>query len=287
MIPIVMASLKEALRKKVILLIAILTVIYLVILTLITYYVCKNQVSFGKSTVNLYIVASTFISILGFYFSSMLVAFLTIMVSVGSVSSEIESGVLHSIITRPLKRSSYILGKYLGIAILIVSYSILLYLALILIYWVITPNFIGTFSTGMILKGLFFFILEPLAILSLSVFSSTSFKTLGSGIFVIAIYILGLLGSIFEQVGVLISNDVINSLGILSSLISPFDVIYRELIGNFFSGTGFTNPFINLFSSGNISSGATPSSWMLLYVFIYISGLILLSIRKFRKRDIS
>ncbi len=287
MIPIAMTSLKEALRKRVILLVGILTVIYLAILTLITYYVCKNQVSFGKSSVNMFVVASTFISILGFYFSSMLVAFLTIMVSVGSVSSEIESGVLHSIITRPLKRSSYILGKYFGIALLIVSYSVLLYLGLILIYWIITPDFIATFSVGVILKGLFFFILEPLAILSLSIFSSTSFKTLGSGIFVIAIYILGLLGGIFEQVGVLIGNDVVNSLGIFSSLISPFDVIYRELISNFFSGTGFTNPFVNLFSGGNMSSGAAPSSWMLFYVFVYIIGLILLSIRKFKKRDIS
>lgn len=287
MIPIAMTSLKEALRKKVILLVGILTLIYLAILTLITYYAYQGNISSDNSSINLYVLASTFISVLGFYFSSMLVAFLTIMVSVGSVSSEIESGVLHSIITRPIKRSSYILGKYLGIALLIVSYSVLLYLGLILIYWIIIPNFVATFSAGMILKGLFFFILEPLAILSLSIFSSTSFKTLGSGIFVIAIYILGLLGGIFEQVGILIGNDLINSLGILSSLISPFDVIYRELISNFFSGTGFTNPFLNVFSDGTMSSGATPSSWMLLYVFVYITGLILLSIRKFKKRDIS
>lgn len=287
MIPIAMTSLKEALRKKVILLVGILTLIYLAILTLITYYACNENISSGGSSVNLYVMESTFISILGFYFSSMLVAFLTIMVSVGSVSSEIESGVLHSIITRPIKRSSYILGKYLGIALLIVSYSVLLYLALILIYWIIIPDFIATFSTGVIFKGLFFFILEPLAILSLSVFSSTSFKTMGSGIFVIAIYILGLLGGIFEQVGVLLGNDLINSLGILSSLISPFDVIYRELISNFFSGTGFTNPFLNIFSDGNMLSGASPSSWMLFYVFVYITGLVLLSIRKFKKRDIS
>jgi ABC-type transport system involved in multi-copper enzyme maturation permease subunit len=283
MIPIAMTSLKEALRKKVILLVGILTLIYLIILALITYYVYPS----GSSIVDLYTIASTFISVLGFYFSSMLVAFLTIMLSVGSVSSEIESGILHSIITRPVKRSSYILGKYLGIALLIVSYSVLLYLGLILIYWAITPNLIASFNLGMILKGLFFFILEPLAILSLSIFSSTSFKTLGSGIFVIAIYILGLLGGILEQVDVLIDNDVVNSLGIFSSLISPFDVIYRELISNFFSGTGFTNPFLNVFSHGDMTSGSTPSSWMLLYVFVYIIGLILLSIRKFKKRDIS
>ncbi len=69
----------------------------------------------------------SFVSVPGFYFSSMLVAFLAIMSSIGAVSSEIESGVIHGVITKPVKRLEYVLGKYLGLAALLTAYSIFLW----------------------------------------------------------------------------------------------------------------------------------------------------------------
>ncbi|MDP4093783.1 MAG: ABC transporter permease subunit [Bacillota bacterium] len=281
MISIALATFKEALRKKIFLLVGIITFIYLVLLTLITYYACSQNTA-SKGSFDIYMMASSFISILGFYFSSMLVAFLTIMASVGSISSETESGILHSIITRPIKRRDYILGKYLGLAILTVLYSIFLYAALLIIYLVIQPSLVHSFGTLVLVKGLLFFILEPLAILALSLYSSSSFKTLGSGIFVIAIYILGLIGGIVEQVGSAVSSDTVYKIGIISSLISPFDVIYRKLTNTFFGNVGMTNSF---FVPGSISNTA-PSTFMTIYVFAYIIGLILITVRKFKKKDI-
>jgi hypothetical protein len=38
--------------------------------------------------------------------------------------------------------------------------------------------------------------------------------------------------------------------------------------------------------SGGMTSTA-PSIWMLIYIFVYIPGLVLLAIRKFRLKDIS
>jgi len=283
-IAIAAASFKEALRKKLFILVAALTLIYLTIFGTITHFAVEDLSKGGaQNPLNIIEVASTIISFLGFYFSSMLVAFLTIMVSVGSISSEVESGVIHSIITRPIKRSSYVLGKYLGLGVLSVAYSIFLFTAIMAICAVFKLPIVKTLEPVNVIKGLLFFILEPLAILSLAVYGSAAFRTLSNGIFVISIYILGLIGGVMEQIGLFLKNQDLINWGIISSLISPFDTIYRQMLSSLFTNLGITSPFIGL--SGMTSTA--PSMWMLVYIFAYIPGLVILAIRKFRLKDIS
>jgi ABC-type transport system involved in multi-copper enzyme maturation permease subunit len=284
LIAIAAASFKEALRKKLFLLVAVITLVYLTLFGVITHFAVKDLSMQGAlNTINAIDVASNIVSFLGFYFSSMLVAFLTIMVSVGSISSEVESGVIHSIVTRPIKRSSYILGKYLGLGVLSVSYGIFLYAAIIGICAIFKLPIVKALEPLNVVKGLLFFTLEPAAILSLSIYGSAAFKTLSNGIFVISIYILGLIGGVMEQIGSMLGNQSLANLGIISSLISPFDVIYRQMLSALFSDIGITSPF--MVASGVIST--SPSIWMLIYIFVYIPGLVLLAIRKFSLKDIS
>lgn len=284
MIAIAAASFKEALRKKVFILVAALTLVYLTLFGVITHFAVEDLASQGAlNTVNALDVASNIVSFLGFYFSSMLVAFLTIMASVGSISSEVESGVIHSIITRPIRRSSYVLGKYIGLAILSVAYAIFLFTAIIVICAIFKLPIVNTLEPINAIKGLLFFTLEPLAILSLSIFGSAAFKTLSNGIFVISIYILGLIGGVMEQVGSMLGNQSLVNLGIISSLISPFDIIYRKMLSSIFISLGIISPFMGL----NGIASTTPSIWMIVYIFLYIPGFVILAIRKFRLKDIS
>ncbi|MCX7923496.1 MAG: ABC transporter permease subunit [Clostridia bacterium] len=284
MIAIAAASFKEALRKKLFILVAALTLIYLILFGTINYFVIRDISREGtQNTLNTIEVASTIVSFQGLYFSSMLVAFLTIIVSIGSISSEIESGVIHSIITRPIKRSSYILGKYLGMGVLSVSYAIFLFAAIISICAIFQLPIVKTLEPLSVMKGLLFFALEPLAILALSIFGSAAFKTLSNGIFVVSIYILGLIGGVMEQIGSVLNNQSLVSWGIISSLISPFDIIYRQMLSSILSNIGVTNPFMVASEMTNTA----PSTWMLIYTFAYIPGLVILAIRKFRLKDIS
>ena len=284
MIAIAAATFKEALRKKILILVAAFTFVYLTLFGLITHFAVEDLARTGAlNTVNALDVASNIVSFLGFYFSSMLVAFLTIMVSVGSISSEVESGVIHSIITRPIKRSSYVLGKYIGMGILAVLYGIFLFVAIISISTIFKLPIVNTIEPLNIIKGLLFFTLEPIAILSLSIFGSASFKTLSNGIFIISIYILGLIGGVMEVIGSMLQNQSLVNLGIISSLISPFDIIYRQTLSSMFEGISIRNPFMAV---GGMTS-TTPSIWMIIYIFAYIPGLVLLAIRKFSLKDIS
>lgn len=281
MIEIVVLTLKEAIRKRIILLIGIASIIYLVIYGLIAH------VSFGSGSRNdfhLFLETAIFLSVVGLYFSNMITAFMTIMASVGSVSSEVESGILHSVISRPIKRREYILGKYLGLVILISVYSILLYLSIFLVSMIINIPSVQHIGLQKILSTMLLFILQPIAILSLCLYGSASFKTINNGIFVILIYILGLLGGIIEQIGAFLKNDVLYQWGILSSLISPFDIIYRKMMSILYSDIGLTNPFMPVPFS--YMPTTLPSNWMMVYIAAYALLLLFLAIRKFTKKDL-
>lgn len=284
MMTIAFTTFKEALRKKMLYLIGALSIIYTLLFTLIT-RIYANDVNRGGmiNVEQINNIASQLISITGFYFSSMLVALLTIMSSIGSISSEIENGTIHSIISKPIKRYEYILGKYIGLGIISTAYATLLFVLVIIIPKINGMPVSNLMDMPSIVKGWALFILEPLTILSLSIFGSSIFRTLTNGIMVVAIYILGLIGSMMEQIGSMIGNDNLYEFGIFSSLISPFDLIYRKMISLVFSDAVITNPM-----SGGFNAGATsPSIWMMVYIGVYLVGLLVWAVKRFRKRDIS
>lgn len=284
MFAIIKATFKETLNKKIFHLILILTIVYLSIFSLLIFLMVNDLQKHDLSSFTIFINVSALISIIGFYFSSMITSFLTIMLSIGTISSDIENGTIQTIISKPIRREEYVLGKYIGTALLVTVYSIFLYFLIIIIPNLINPTLISTFGTNNLLKGLFFFILQPLVILSIALYGSSSFKTLNNGIFVIAIYILALLGGIMEQIGSTLGNTKLINFGILSSLVSPIDTVYRKMLSVIFTNISFKGPLPGpALLAGSVS---TPSIWMMIYVFIYLALLIFLAVRKFDKKDI-
>lgn len=283
MMSIAFATFKEALRKKLFFLVGGLTLIYLTIFALIIhYFMLDYEKGAMQEGIAVFTIVSQIVSVLGFYFSSMLVALLTIVSSMTSISAEVENGTLHSIITKPIKRYEYVLGKYIGLGILSTAYSLILFSMVIIICKVQNLPIISDFDAITIAKGLGFFMLQPLVILSLCVFGSSTLRSLTNGIVIISIYVLGLIGSMMEQIGSVISNDNLYKFGILSSLISPFDLIYRKMISTIFSDIVIINPLM-----GGVGGTSTePSTWMLVYIFIYLFGLLFLAVKKFGKRDL-
>lgn len=279
---IALSTFKEIYRKKIFHFIGILTILYLILLTIIFKFI-GNNLHRSNGVIDMLINLSSTISIVGFYFSSMLVAFLTIMLSIGTVSSEMENGTILTILTKPIKRSEYIIGKYLGTGILIILYSLILYISVIIISTISKVSIIEAFGINTLAKGFLFFILQPLTILSVSLYGSTKLKTVNNGILIMALYVLGLIGGVMEQVGSYIKNDSLSTIGIISSLISPFEITYRKMISTIFSSLGSFN-FLSGF--GMDGKSTTPSIYMMVYVCIYLVLFIFISIKGFNKKDI-
>src|SRR3990172_11673210 len=141
MLTIAGLTFKEALRKKILVAALILTLLFLALYGTGLHFLNNDMERIEKScqvrengseltTPQRDLMTEgpkRMLLILGIYFSSSIVALLAIFSSVGAVSSEIENGMLHAILAKPIRRRDIILGKYIGYALMLSFYAVLLF----------------------------------------------------------------------------------------------------------------------------------------------------------------
>jgi len=62
-------------------------------------------------------VAFATLTLFGVYVVNYLASFLALFLSVAAISGEIDSGTLHAVLARPLRRSEFVIGRWLGYAV--------------------------------------------------------------------------------------------------------------------------------------------------------------------------
>src|SRR5215216_4486053 len=69
-------------------------------------------------------IAFAMLTLFGVYVVNYLASFLALFLSVGAISGEIDSGTLHAVLARPLKRSEFVVGRWLGYAVILAGYIV-------------------------------------------------------------------------------------------------------------------------------------------------------------------
>ncbi|MTI81156.1 MAG: ABC transporter permease [Firmicutes bacterium] len=219
----------------------------------------------------------------GLYFASLLVSLLALMASIGSVAPEIENGLLHAVVSKPIKRSSIILGKYFGLAVMLAVYATGMLGIILLINKYYYPSSLSYLTAGGVISGTLIFILQPLVLLAVAMLFSTLFRALTAGIIATTLYGLGMVGGFIEQIGSMMEKSSLVNIGIVSSLIMPSDALYRKLVAVVTNVEG--NP-LNIMNIGPFGVSTPPSSAMLVYACIYAITCLGLAVYSFNKKDL-
>ncbi len=284
MITILKTTLKEAMRKKTFMVMTVLVGLYLVLWTILLYYFETNTLQHGMGG-QFKPLASVMFTQMGLQFSSMLLSLLTIMLSAGSIANELENGIVHAVISRPIKRRDYVLGKFFGLFCLVSIYATLLFSAILLIGVVYSLETVLALSFSQIIIAWLFYLLVPLCLLCITLYGSTIMRTIPCGLFMIFVYILGNIGGMVEMIGNYINNSAVISSGIFISLVSPFQTLYNEAQRALLPSAGVAGDLMR--GIGGLSGGGKAASpAMLVYIGVYSTLFILLAVRKFGKTDI-
>lgn len=276
MLTITALTFKEMLRKRILLIGALLTLAFLALYGIGLHYAGKELIRMGNPLIRFG--ASSQLLSAGLYFSSFILAFLSIFSAVGTISGEIENGVLHAIVPKPIPRRDIVLGKFLGYGSILAIYAGLLFVA------VVTAGrvFLGT-PTSFDLAAVGFFVLEPLLLLALTLLGTTLLSTLANGVTMVMLFVVGMVGGLIEQIGVMVKSSSMVSIGIVTSLVMPADSIYRKASAALFADAGSLLPAAQL---GPFSSASAPSIWMIVYAGMYLIAALILAVRTFAGRDI-
>ncbi|HWQ71091.1 MAG TPA: ABC transporter permease subunit [Desulfitobacteriaceae bacterium] len=274
MLTIIKITLLEIVRRRILLVTILLAIAFLAVFGIGVHYGYR-ETGFPDQLKTL--IPAQFL-ILGLFFGSFIISFLAIMAAVGAISTEIENGTMHAIVPRPIRRSEIVLGKFLGYGLALAIFAAVFYIAVLLLI-----NFQTGVWVPIRVKAIALYALQPLILLTITMFGTTFLPTLANGIAIFIIYALGILGGMMEQIGYLLNSKIIIKVGIISSLIMPADTVYRKIV---YLLTSVADINFSTYLLGPFGSGSEPSVWMLVYIFMYICLFLFLAIKIFSKRNI-
>ena len=222
----------------------------------------------------------TFVSLLlltaGLYAANLMTNVVAVLVSVTTLSGEIESHTIDAIVTKPIPRWQVVLGKWLGFAGLVLTYMLFLAGGLMLIVYLRSG-----FSMDNIGRGVAMMALAALLVLTVSIAGGTRLSTIANGVLAFMLFGLAFLGGLVEQVGALIRNTAAVNVGIVSSLIMPADSLWKKATA-YFQPSDVSNPF----ELGPFAAITEPSSLMVGYSVVYLIVLLLFGLWSFSRRDL-
>ena len=228
------------------------------------------------------LITSQLLIVVTFMFSGVL-ALSAAVVAGPLISSEVESGLLLSMLARPVRRSEIVIGKWLGLAVLVAIYaagSALLELGAV--DWAtgyLPPHpvqlvaYVGT---------------EGLVLLSLGLLMSTRLSGITGGVIALVAWLMGWIGGVVGDVGTGLQNQAVENVGIISHLILPTDLLWRgaiyamepdALLATLRAAgpVGRANPF---------AAADPPAAGYLAWVVVWFALALGLAIWSFRRREI-
>jgi ABC-type transport system involved in multi-copper enzyme maturation permease subunit len=114
---------------------------------------------------------------------------IAIFIGIGLVSKEIEKRTLYTVLSRPVRRWEFIVGKFFGLAGTLVVNTFFMGLGVFATLLFVAHQFSG--SDAQILIALYFIVLEFLIICSLALLFSSFSSPLLSAIFAFSLFIIG------------------------------------------------------------------------------------------------
>jgi len=266
----------EAIRKKIVVAAVSLTLIFLALFALGTHFAVREL---ETSTIIIPSVKPILVSQLlltGVWITSLASGLLAIFAASGTISGEVENATLHAIAAKPLPRWEIVVGKWLGLATMVTSYTIVVAGIVIATVWM-RAGYAGT-SPHLALLALS---MQTLVLLSLTVLGSAWFPSLATSIGVFMLHAIAMAAGIQEQLGFVLKNQTMQDAGLYVSLVIPSDAMQKLAAAALQNTTGAT-----LTMPGPFSVLAPPSPWMVAYAALYIVLCMLIAVARFDAQDL-
>ncbi len=268
-------TIREAQRRKVLWLALLLALGFLGIFGVGLHLILREVERVGVSPDEVEIGLGVLLTA-GLYMVNFLVMVMALLISVTAVSSEIDTHTIEAIVTKPVRRWEIILGKWLGFGLLIAVYTMLLAGGLILLYRWRTDLVVSNIPAGLSL-----ILLQGLLVLSLTMLGGTRLSTLANGVVAFMMVGIAFIGGWVEQIGSMLQNETAVDIGIITSLIIPTEILWRQVL-TLLQPQVATSPF----TAGPFVVLSQPSSLMIWYAVAYTVVLLLLSLVSFSHRDL-
>jgi ABC-2 type transport system permease protein len=267
-------TLVEAGRRRIVLAGAVCALTFLVVFSVAVVFANREMaadpsVSFIERQGTL-----TAIMLVGFMAANFLSVMFAILLPVDTLSGEIDSGVMQTLASKPLDRAEIVLGKWLGHLLLALGYLLLVAAGIL-----VAMRSVAGFFPANVARALPLLMLEIALSLTISVAGGARLSTVTNGITALGFYGVAFIAGFVEQIGSFAGVTSVKTLGIIVSLISPADSMWRL-------AAYYLEPDI-LRATGALALGASvPTHLMVWWAAGFTVVTLLYAIRAFRRRPL-
>lgn len=275
-------SIQEGVRRRVFAAVLVLTAAFLALYALATHFAFQSAREFasGEARIldpNAFTGATMFG--LSMFATLFLGAVLAVFLTLGAVRGNAETGLLQPIVVRPIGRTTLLMARFAGAALLSGSYVVAVYLAALGI-----TDAIGGWTPDHLFGPALALALGVAIIAALSLLASALLTVTAQGIVVFMAFGAGLTAGLLAQIGHAINSGSLHTIGRVASWALPFEGLYAAGLHALISGTsGLTGVVLQLGPFGG-SEAAGPE--LVAWAFLYLAAVLSIAALVFSRRDL-
>ena len=269
---------REAARRRILLAALLLGLLFLVVYAdwLSTRWrrTCGRRGAHGSELVSRE--AHNFLLMAGLYVVNFLTVMMTVLTSVDTLSGEIASGTIHTLVSKPVRRWEIVLGKWLGFAGMLTLY-------LLLMAGGVMPGgyLIGGYTAAQRAARPGADVAEhPGPAERLAVGRRAAFPPWPTACWSLGCTAWPSSAAGSSKIGAFLQNQAAVNIGILSSLIMPSEAIWRR------AAFEMQTSLSAILGFSFFTSSSVPSPLMVGYAGLYAAAALFLAVLAFRRRDL-
>jgi ABC-type transport system involved in multi-copper enzyme maturation permease subunit len=279
---IALYALQEALRRRVFLVVLLLTAAFLGLFWLGATQAFEEARDFSGTTdsgVDIDVVVGGTLLGLAMFATLFLGTVLAIFLTLGAVRGDAERGLLQPLVVRPLGRSTFLLARFLGAAAVCGLYVFGVYLATV---WIVSGT--GGWNPDQLVRPGLELAGAAILLCALSLLGSVFLSSTANGIAVFMLYGAGLTGGLLGQIGEGINSETLVRVSERTSWVLPFEALYQDGLYRITADTvGLTRFAVTLGPFGGAQEGG---GLLLLWAAAYLGLIALAAVAAFSRRDL-
>lgn len=275
-------ALREAVRRRVLLVVALLTAVFLGLFALAAFEVfdsLEQESGRGFIPIDERALAGGTLLGLAMFVALFLGVVLAVFLTLGAVRGDAERGLLQPLVVRPVGRTTLLVGRLLAASAVCAPYVVIVFLLAALI-----TRAAGDFTPASLVVPAAGLALGVVTVVAISLLGSALLGTTANGIAIFMVFGTGLAAGLLGQIGDGLDVEGLRTASSIISWTVPFEALYQNGLHALTSDIGGTTGVIVQLGPFGGASDVSPAIWP--WAAAWSAAVLALAALVFNRRDL-
>jgi ABC-type transport system involved in multi-copper enzyme maturation permease subunit len=211
----------------------------------------------------------------GLYVVNLMSVTVAVMLPVDTLAGEVASGVMQTLLARPVYRWEVVLAKWLVFWLTIAAYTAMMAVGVALVM-----RLFAGFVQVNLPAAVGLITLEATVLLSVIFVGGARITTVANGMVAFAFYAIAVVGGWIEQIGVIMGDSSARYIGTAVSLVSPTDALWRR------AAYLLQPPVMSQVQLNPFAPASLPSVAMVWWAAAFAAAALVVAVLSFERRPL-